>query len=118
MSSHRRVRNLEMLARRIRPAAGSHEYDEDEWLVQFEAYYKNGHAANEPDYPIALGVYRVALAEAHRQGFDPPSTFRPEDSNRRSRVRAWRTTERYPDVSAGWDWLSEFVNHGAKVIPP
>ena len=118
MNSLRRVRNLETLARRIRPPADSHEYDEDEWLVQFEAYYENGHAANEPDYPIALDCYRAALVEAHRRGFDPPATFRPEESDRRLRAKAWRTAERYPDVSAGWDWLSEFISRGAKAIPP
>ena len=76
MSSHRRVRNLETLASRIRPPADSHEYDEDEWLVLFEQYYESGHAANEPDYPIVLDGYRAALVEAlaaaHRQGFDRP----------------------------------------------
>ena len=118
MNSLRRVQNLETLARRIRPPTGSHEFDEDEWLVQFEQYYENGLAADEPDYPIALDGYREALVEAHRQGFDPPATFRPEESDRRSRAKAWRTAGRYPDVSAGWDWLSEFVQRGAKAIPP
>ena len=93
MSSLRRVRNLETLARRIRPPADSHQYDEDEWLVLFEQYYESGHAANEPDYPLALDGYRAALAEAYRQGFDRPATFRPEDADRRSRTRAWRTRE-------------------------
>lgn len=118
MNSLRRVRNLETLARRIRPRADWHDYDEDDWLDQFEQYYENGLAANEPDYPIALDCYREALAEARRQGFDPPATFLPEDADRRSREKAWRTTERYPDVSAGWDWLSEFVQRGGTAIPP
>ena len=118
MNSLRRVRNLETRARRIRPPADSFDLDADEWLVEFENCYENGLAANEPDFPLALGVYRAALAEAHRQGFDPPATFRPEDANRRSRTQAWRTEERVPDVWTSWIWLSEFVRRIAKAIPP
>ena len=40
MNSSRRVRNLETLARRIRPRADWHDYDKDDWLDQFERITK------------------------------------------------------------------------------
>jgi hypothetical protein len=120
MNLQARIRRLERAAQaRQREACSDSEYLDEDWLVQFEAWFDENRFAHEPDYPVALAVYRQALAQA-RQGtpsFDPPDDFHPDWPARQRRLR-WRQGRHYPKVTTSWLWLTEFVTRQELGVPP
>ena len=106
-----RLARLEEQRRIDEPPALHGPLDEDDWLAAFEEMGQQGNFKTEPDFPNALAFLRDALARAHASvdpPFDPPDdyqTFLP------SRRQAWRTSDRFPEVSSGMDWLLEMAAH-------
>jgi hypothetical protein len=58
-----RVASLTKRAKQL-PQPATPEPDADAWLAWFEAWGRDGYFDNEPDFPLALGTYRQALADA------------------------------------------------------
>ena len=104
-----------------RAAARPKHPDEDGWLEAFERLGREGHFDCEPDFPKALASYRDALARAHASAdppFDPPPEFMPEQRLPHVRLRLWRTKEKFPEVWAGLEWLSEMLSRVCDGVPP
>jgi hypothetical protein len=118
----RRLQRLEDAAHSAAPAERPHQLTEEDWLHRFEAQEREGDFAAEPDFPAALAFYRDALRRAHAQAdppFDPPADFMPNLADLpEMRLLNWRTKARFPDVDAGWWWLSEMLDRVVSGVPP
>jgi hypothetical protein len=104
-----------------RPPAAPAPRDEEGWLASFEEWGREGHFDHEPDFPVALALFRAALARARASmdpPFDPLPEFRPEQRFPHIRLEMWRTKERFSEVCAGLDWLSEMLARLVQGIPP
>lgn len=124
MTLRTRLQRLEVQARRRQQSAEKRwdDLSEEEWLELFEAWGEEGYFDHEPDFPTALVFYREALQRAQTQReppFDPPADFMPNltDVPWLRRLN-WRNQVRFPDVHAGWDWLSEMLRRVQEGIPP
>jgi hypothetical protein len=95
---------------------------DEESLQQYEAWGREGLFSHEPDFPVALAVYRAALEQARAQAdppFDPPAHFmRGMPVAPRMRLFYWRSKDRFPAVEEGRGWLSEMLHRRTKNIPP
>jgi hypothetical protein len=122
MRTRMRMKRLEAAVRRDTPSKRSARPNEEDWLERFEAWSRAGVFAAEPDFPRALAFYRDALARAKAQAdppFDPPADFMPHLADLPdARLMNWRTRWRFPDVNAGWWWLSEMYDRATGGLPP
>jgi hypothetical protein len=113
MTMSKRVKHLEIstLRRLLTAKKRCNNYTDEDWLELFGEWGRAGAFAAEPDIPVALTFYRDALAQAKAQAdppFDPPADFMPNLADLPEvRLLNWRTSWRFPDVDAGWWWLSE-----------
>lgn len=100
---------------------GTWSTDED-WVEMFAAWGKLGRYGTEPDFPVALAFYRVAVLRAKDQAdppFDPPSSFLPNLLDQpQHRYLYWRTHARFPEVQDGREWLYEIDGRRDAGIPP
>jgi hypothetical protein len=124
MTMRKRVKRLEINALR-RPSTAKKRcdnYTDEDWLELFAEWGRAGAFAAEPDFPVALAFYRDALARAKAQAdppFDPPADFMPNMADMPdARLLNWRTRWRFPDVNAGWWWLSEMYDRVISGRPP
>ncbi len=103
--------------------------DEDWHLGLYEEWGRNGHFKDEPDFPVALEFFRDALTRAHASTeppWEPPPDFM-RDSTPQRRREDWRagydsagflvTGPRFPDVRAGYTWVSEIAQRAYEGIP-
>ncbi len=97
------------------------EPDEDDWLAIFEELGRDGIFKTEPDFPVALTMFRDALTRAHASidpPFDPPPDFQPESHLPDLRLQSWRTGGRFPDLDAAFIWLGELLDRVLAGTPP
>jgi hypothetical protein len=122
MTMRVRMKRVEAEVRRQTPAPRTARLTEEDWLERYEAWGRAGAFAAEPDFPTALAFYRDALAQAKAQAdppFDPPADFMPNLADLPdARLLNWRTRWRFPDVNAGWWWLSEMYDRVISGRPP
>jgi hypothetical protein len=122
MTMRMRMKRVEAEVRRLTPAPRTARLTEEDWLERYEAWGRAGAFAAEPDFPTALAFYRDALARAKAQAdppFDPPADFMPNLADLpHARLLNWRTSQRFPDVDAGWWWLSEMFGRVSDGAPP
>jgi hypothetical protein len=76
-----RSKRLETAARRVLSAKDRYDNRTDEdGLTLVEAWCQQGHFAREPDFPVALALFRVALQHTRTpidRPFGPPADFLP-----------------------------------------
>jgi hypothetical protein len=104
-----------------RASAVPEHRDEFGWLAVFERLGREGTFDHEPDFPVALAYFRTALERAGASTdppFDPPPEFLPNHPTPYLRVELWRSAERFPEVRAGLDWLSEMLGRLVEGVPP
>ncbi len=124
MTMSKRVKRLEINALRRRATAQKRcdRFADEDWLELFAEWGRAGAFAAEPDFPVALAFYRDALTRAKAQAdppFDPPADFMPHLADLPdARLLNWRTRWRFPDVNAGWLWLSEMHDRAKNGRPP
>jgi hypothetical protein len=113
---------LARLEDRASRAPAEPEYrDEAGWLAVFEQWDRERLFEHEPDFPKALAFFRDALDRARWSTdppFDPPPEFLPSHPIPALRVEFWRSSERFPDVRAGLDGLSEMLGRLVEGVPP
>lgn len=110
-------------AQRARVLSPTHDHwpNENDSLATFESCGRAGHFDGEPDFPVALALYRDALATARASvdpPFEPPLHFMPDQRNHQLRRDCWRDSARFPDVWNGLAWLDEMLNRVVDGIPP
>ena len=95
--------------------------DEAGWLARFEEWGRERLFGHEPDFPVALAIFRDALERARASidpPFDPPPEFLPNHPNPSLRLELWRSPERFPDVLTALDWLTEMLGRLVEGVPP
>jgi hypothetical protein len=115
-----RLARLEDRAAARAPAEPEHR-DEAGWLALFEEWDRERLFDHEPDFPVALAFFRGALERARISTdppFDPPPWFLTNHPNPYLRVELWRSPDRFPEVLAGLDWLSEMLGRVVEDVPP
>jgi hypothetical protein len=115
-----RLLRLEDRAVARAPAVLEHR-DEAGWLTVFEQLGRERLFDHEPDYPKALAFFRDALPRARASTdppFDPPRDFLPNHPTPYLRVELWRSADRFPEVRAGLDWLTEMLSRLVERVPP
>src|SRR5262245_20623858 len=50
--------------------------------------------------------------------FDPPPEFLPTHTTPQLRVTLWRSEERFPELLAGLNWLTEILSRLVEGVPP
>ncbi len=123
MTIKTRIKHLEAAARRMAPAQGAPDrFDEEGWLVVFEAWGRQRWSAAEPDFATALADYRDALQRAKAQADPPwevPAEFNMHQVDQPDlRQRNWRNDVRFPELRAAWWWLAEMACRFRDGVPP
>ena len=104
------TRLVRLEARAPAPLDGDEPRDEGERLVAFEGLGRDGFfAAEEPDFPIALALFRDALAAGHADPAPPPE-FESGYPSPYQRLSNWRPVGRFPDLDAAFTWLAELFH--------
>ena len=145
-----RVR-LKRLEDSVKRAASEENHEgyltDEEWLVRFESWGREGFFNSEPDFPQALAFYRDELRKAKSQvdpPWDPPEGFMAGAARHR-RLYEWRqgcefrrvdadgnvlpegtdvslgltrSFYRFPELQEGWGWLAGMVLRQAHGVPP
>lgn len=112
---------LGRLERALPPAPEPGDWEDDRgWLARIEGHAAEGLFAAEPDFPLALGRYREALALAEASAeppFDPPADFEP-GLPPHLRLLNWRHPGRFPGLRAASAWVDEILRRVLEGVPP